>query len=158
MSKPREKKKSVAERYIADVLAGKILTSKLVRKQIERHVRDLALGHERGLYFDPKKPVRVIRSFADFLCHTEGQWDGQPFVLTPYQQAKVWILYGWKKAGTNYRRFKFAYNEEGRGIGKSAFASGCASMSWSDEVRRARRFIAPRPIRRPRSWCGTPPP
>jgi len=126
MAKTRSKKPvlSVAEQWIADVVAGKILTSKLVRKQIDRHLRDLETGHERGLYFDADEASRVIEFFERFLEHTEGEWDGKPFILTPTQQAKTWILYGWRRKDTGYRRFRYAYNEEGRGTGKSAYASG----------------------------------
>jgi phage terminase large subunit-like protein len=118
------KKLSVAERYIRDVLAGKIVTSHLVRLQIERHVRDLADGHKRGLFFDRKAAQHVIDFFPKFLVHTTGALDGKPFVLEPFQQAKLWILYGWLWKDTSFRRFKFAYNEIGRGNCKSTEASG----------------------------------
>jgi phage terminase large subunit-like protein len=118
------KRLSVAEKYIRDVLAGKIVTSKLVRLQIERHERDLVHAHKRGLIFDRSAAQHVIDFFPEFLCHTEGALDGQPFVLEPFQQAKLWILYGWLWADTGFRRFKFAYNEIGRGNCKSTEASG----------------------------------
>jgi phage terminase large subunit-like protein len=124
MGKSRTKKLSVAETYIADVLEGRILTSRLVRQQIERHVRDLDHGPGRGLIFDPDAAQHVIDFFHNFLVHTEGEYDGQPFDLAPFQQAQLWILYGWKWKQTGYRRFKFAYNEIARGNGKSALASG----------------------------------
>jgi phage terminase large subunit-like protein len=120
----RSQKLSIPERYIRDVVAGKIVASKLVRQQFERHLRDLEQGPARGLVFDRAAAQRVIDFFAGFLCHTEGEYDGKPFILDPYQQAVVWILYGWKWAATGYRRFKFAYLEIARGQGKSAFASG----------------------------------
>lgn len=118
------KRLSVAEKYIRDVLAGKIVTSKLVRLQIERHQRDLLDGHKRGLVFDRRAAQHVIDFFPEFLTHTSGSLDGQPFVLEPFQQAKLWILYGWLWADTGFRRFKFAYNEIGRGNCKSTEASG----------------------------------
>lgn len=118
------KRLSVAEKYIRDVLAGRIVTSKLVRLQIERHQRDLNEGEKRGLVFDRVAAQHVIDFFPAFLCHTEGKLDGVPFVLEPFQQAKLWILYGWKWKETGYRRFKYAYNEIGRGNGKSTEASG----------------------------------
>ncbi len=118
------RRRSVAEKYIDDVLAGQIITSKLVRLQIERHVRDLEEGPKRGLKFDRQAAQHVIDFFPLFLNHTEGEYDGQPFVLEPFQQAQLWILYGWKWKKTGYRRFKFAYNEIGRGNGKSALSSG----------------------------------
>ena len=106
------------------MLAGRVVTSKLVRLQIERHQRDLEEGPQRGLVFDRKAAQHVIDFFPDCLAHTEGEYCGQPFVLEPHQQAKLWILYGWKWKATGYRRFKFAYNEVGRGNGKSTEASG----------------------------------
>jgi phage terminase large subunit-like protein len=115
---------SVAEQYIADVLAGKIVTSKLVRLQIELHVRDLERGRERGLKFDREAAEHVIQFFPMYLVHTEGEFCDQPFELLPFQQAQLWILYGWKWEVTGFRRFKYAYSEIGRGNGKSAFASG----------------------------------
>src|ERR1700761_1775145 len=115
---------SVAEKYIEDVLAGNIITSKLVRLQIDRHLRDLEHGHERGLVFDREAAEHVIEFFPMYLVHTEGEYCDQPFVLLPFQQAQLWVLYGWKWKATGYRRFKYAYNEIGRGNGKSAFASG----------------------------------
>jgi phage terminase large subunit-like protein len=120
----RPRRLSIPERFIEDVLSGRQLTSSFVRKQIERHARDLKDGHKRGLYFDPAEPRRLFKFFKEFLCHCEGEYDGQPFLLLPWQQAQLWMLYGWKRAGTGYRRFKFAYNEIGRGNGKSALASG----------------------------------
>lgn len=118
------KKLSVAEKYIRKVLAGKIVTSSLVRLQIERHERDLKNGRLRGLIFDRDAAQHVIDFFPKFLCHTEGALDGQPFILEPFQQAKLWILYGWYWKDTGFRRFKFAYNEIGRGNCKSTEASG----------------------------------
>lgn len=115
---------SVAEQYIADALAGEIVVSKLVRLQIEQHVRDLETGPDRGLIFDREAAEHVIEFFPTYLVHIEGEFADQPFELLPFQQAQLWILYGWKWEATGFRRFKYAYNEIGRGNGKSAFASG----------------------------------
>ena len=118
------KRRSVAEKYIADVLAGKILTSKFVRLQIERHQRDLTEGAARGLVFDRKAAQDVIDFFPLFLTHHEGAWAGLPFELRPDQQAMLWILYGWKWKATGFRRFKYAYVEQARGTGKSPLVAG----------------------------------
>lgn len=118
------KKLSVAEKYIRDVLAGRIVVSQLVRQQIDRHIRDLKDGAARGLVFNRDAAQHVIDFFPEFLCHTEGTLAGQPFVLEPFQQAKLWILYGWEWEATGHRRFKYAYNEIGRGNCKSTEASG----------------------------------
>lgn len=114
---------SKAEQYIADVLAGRIVTSKLVRLAIERHQRDLIEGPARGLKFNRKKAQRVIDFIERFILGTEGEFDGKPFLLEPWLQCQLWILYGWTWAATGYRRFKFAYNEIARGNLKSTLAS-----------------------------------
>jgi phage terminase large subunit-like protein len=118
------KRRSIAEKYIADVLAGKIVTSKFVRMQIERHQRDLSEGTARGLAFDRKAAQDLIEFFPLFLEHYEGAWAGMPFALRPDQQAMLWIAFGWKWAETGFQRFKFAYVEQARGTGKSPLAAG----------------------------------
>jgi phage terminase large subunit-like protein len=122
-SRPR----SVAQKYIADVLAGRVLTSKLVRLQIERHVRDLKEGSKRGLVFSRKSAQRVIDYFPLFCCGVDGDYYGVPIVLDPAWQALLWILYGWKRKdekGRKRRRFKIAYSEMGAGNLKSLILSG----------------------------------
>jgi phage terminase large subunit-like protein len=113
--------------YIADVLAGRVVTSKLVKLAIERHERDLLNGHERGLTFNPKKAQHIVTFIESFCKHSVGAWAGKPFKLEPWQWALLWILYGWTFTETGYRRFKFAYVELGRGNGKSALAS-CVAL------------------------------
>lgn len=124
MAKRSASKLSVAEQYIDDVIMRRTVVSAHVRKQIERHIRDLRDGHKRGLHFDREAAQHPIDFFAQFLQHTEGELCGEPFILGPWQQALIWILYGWKRKGSGYRRFKFAFNEIGRGNGKSMMASG----------------------------------
>jgi hypothetical protein len=86
-----------AEQYIEGVLDASIVVSKLVREAIERHERDLDFGHLRGLRFDRRKAQRVI-DFFGFLRHSKGEWAGSKFVLEPWQQAFLWILFGWVHA------------------------------------------------------------
>jgi phage terminase large subunit-like protein len=119
--------RSVAEKYIADVLAGRVLTSKLVRLQIERHVRDLKDGKARGLYFDRKEAQDVIDFFPLFTAGIDGDYYEVPITLDPAWQALLWILYGWKRKdakGKKRRRFRVAYSEMGAGNLKSLILSG----------------------------------
>ena len=121
-----QKKVSPAEQYILDVLANRIVTSKLVRLCIERHQKDLQDGHFRNLNFNYAKAQHVITFIQDFCHHSQGEWAGQPVKLAPWQQALLWIMYGWCWADTGYRRFKFAYVELAKGNGKSFLASALA--------------------------------
>ena len=41
-----------AHQYALDVVAGAVLSNRFVRQACERHLRDLADGPARGLYFD----------------------------------------------------------------------------------------------------------
>jgi len=108
-----------AEQYVADVLAGSVLVGKHVRRAVQRHIRDLETGAERGLWFDDADAQFAIDCFQ-FFHHSKGKWAGQVFELSPWQQFIVWCLFGWKREdGT--RRFRRAYIEIARKNGKSTF-------------------------------------
>jgi phage terminase large subunit-like protein len=113
-------KPSLAEQYIEDVLAGRVVTSQLVKKAIERHKKDLS---RTDLHFDRNRAQHIITFIEQFCCHSQGEWAGQPVVLAPWQCAMLWILYGWRWKDTGYKRFKFAYVELAKGNGKSFLAS-----------------------------------
>lgn len=111
-----------AEQYIDDVLIGRQVACKWVRLAVERHVRDLETGHQRGLVFDEAAAKKAIAFFA-LLKHSKGEWAGKPITLEPWQQFHLWVLFGWKRAdGT--RRFRTSYLEVGRKNGKSTMAAG----------------------------------
>ena len=114
----------VAKKYIADVLAGKATACKWVRLFCERHEKDLKSGTKRGLYFDEDEAERVLR-FFDFLRHSKGEWGGQAFILSPWEQAYLWVLFGWRKKDGS-RRFRISYLEVARKNGKSTLAAGVA--------------------------------
>jgi len=112
-----------ATQYALDVLGGKFVAGPHVRNACQRHLDDLEKGHERGLWFDHGAAERVYAYFENVLKLSEGQFEGQPFLLHPSQAFKLGSIFGWKKAdGT--RRFRRAYIEEGKGNGKSPLVGG----------------------------------
>lgn len=116
------KKLDGTTQYARDVTNGKILAGRMVRQACARHLKDLRDGKKRGLSFDAKAADRVFRFFST-LRLTEGEHDGKPFQLQPFQKFIVGSLFGWKtKDGT--RRFRTAYVEIGKGNGKSPMAGG----------------------------------
>src|SRR5688500_12923740 len=115
-------KGNAAERYIADVVDQRILVGNLVRLAVERHLRDLETGKERGLRFDRKAGQRVLDFFAH-LRHSKGEWARQPFILAAWQAFILWVLFGWKRSD-GFRRFRTAYIEVARKNGKSTLAAG----------------------------------
>ena len=110
--------------YAQQVVDGEVLAGRLVVLACERHLGDLETAHKRGLWFDESAATRAIQWYG-FLCHTEGEWAGQPIVLEPWQQFIEGALYGWMRAD-GLRRFRTAYEEEPRKNGKSTRLGGAA--------------------------------
>lgn len=112
-----------ATTYARRVGSGAIVAGPHVRNACRRHLDDLETGAARGLSFDPAAAARAIGFFEDVLKLSEGQFEGQPFLLHESQAFKVGSLFGWKRAdGT--RRYRRAYIEEAKGSGKSPLAGG----------------------------------
>jgi phage terminase large subunit-like protein len=111
-----------AEKYARDVIAGKILACKWVIAACQRHVDDLARGHDRGLHFD-ENDARHALEFFKYTKHSKGEWAGRTIELEPWQQFALWVVFGWKRVdGT--RRFRQAYQEVARKNGKSTMLAG----------------------------------
>lgn len=110
--------------YARAVVAGDVAAGKLVRLAAERHLRDMEIGAERGLRFDPGKAQRVI-DFFGLLRLPDGEAAGQPFLLQPWQSFIVGSLFGWLRADGR-RRFRYALVECARAQGKSPMAAGIA--------------------------------
>ena len=115
---------SIPERYIKDILSGKIPASEYVRKSVERHVMDLEKqGTEDFPYtFVPAEGQRVIKFFS-LLRHSKGEWAGSVFKLSPWQEFLIYAVFGWRTSeGT--RRFRTVYLEVPRKNGKTTLAAG----------------------------------
>jgi phage terminase large subunit-like protein len=113
--------------YADAVIAGDLPAGSLVRLACARHRRDWELtqqpgGHPAGLTFDLATLDRAVRFFG-CLCHSKGEWAGQPFHLEPWQAFIVGSLLGWKRADGS-RRFRSAYVEVPRKNGKSTLLAG----------------------------------
>lgn len=110
-----------AERYIADVLSGKIEVSQTTKLTFIRHVQDKLFAPENGWYFD-KKAVERVFDFCTLLKHSPDKRSWVTFVPEPWQAAIIYIIFGWKKRdGT--RRFNYAYIEIPKKNGKTTFAA-----------------------------------
>lgn len=108
--------------YGRDVLAGKILVCKLTRLAIERHYRDMETGAARGLWFSQDHAQHALETFL-FYRHSKGEWAGQQFELSPWQQFWIALAFGWMRAdGT--RRFREVWEEVPRKNGKSTKIAG----------------------------------
>lgn len=110
-----------AEKYINEVLSGKIKVSATTKLTFERHKRDSVVAPENGWYFDRKAVERVF-DFCSLLKHSPDKSTWVPFAPEPWQAAIIYIIFGWhKKNGT--RRFNYAYIEIPKKNGKTTFAA-----------------------------------
>jgi phage terminase large subunit-like protein len=114
-----------AEKYINDVLSGETVVGEYARLAVERHVKDLETGIDRGLYFDKKAANKAMRWFT-FLRHSKGRdFVGQKFELAPWQAFIVYSIFGWMRSNGT-RRFRKAYISVAKKNGKTTFAAGIA--------------------------------
>lgn len=134
-----EEVKAAVEQYQNGVLSGEIITGKLVRQAVERHVRDLANGRARDLWFSENKGYHAVAFFRVYARHSKGKWGGDPFELSPWQTWMTWVLFGWQKKnddGDWYRRFRSVYIEVARKGGKSTYlaALGLYLLAFDGEA------------------------
>ncbi len=113
-----------ANRYIKNVLAGKIIVCNEVRQACQRQQKDLS--KKRFAYvFNREKANRVCR-FLELLKHPKGPKAGEHIHLEDWQCFHITTVFGWLNKKTGYRRFTRSYAEEPRGQGKSAISAGVA--------------------------------
>lgn len=110
--------------YARQVKSGEIVAGPPVRDACARHLKDITAGAKRGLKWDLAAANKAIGFFSDILKLNGGQFEGQPFYLTPWQEFVVGSLFGWKWKATGFRRFKMLYVETGKGSGKSPLLAG----------------------------------
>jgi phage terminase large subunit-like protein len=110
--------------YIDGVTSGDIVAGKLVRLAVQRHVSDLKHAHARGWRFDVSAASKAVLFFPACCRHSIGEWDGEPFVLSPWQAFVVWVLFGWRNIQTGYRRFRKAFLSVARKNGKTTMVAG----------------------------------
>jgi phage terminase large subunit-like protein len=133
------RKMAPAEQYIEDVLSGAQPACKWVKLAVERQVADLArIGDpDFPFWFDPTAATRKI-AFSQEMHHIEGPLANAhlKIKLEPWQQFLDWCIFGWKRTGTNTRRFTKAYIEVARKNGKTLMASTgawyCAMMDGEE--------------------------
>lgn len=120
---------SPIQKYIDDAISGEQPVATFVKLALERHIRDLATNPtESGIEFSTKHAMHAVRWIAKNATITEDGIScsvGDKLILQPWQQAFIWILFGWRRTdGT--RRFRNVYAELARGNGKSKLMSAIA--------------------------------
>ena len=112
---------TIADQYINDVINNKIVVCQYIKKAVLRHVNDLK--NKKEFYFDRDEANRILTFFC-YLKHSKGKEAGKVIKLEPWQCFMLSTLMGWKKVGTNNRRFSTVYFEMARKNGKSTVMAG----------------------------------
>lgn len=112
----------IAEQYVDDVLAGRIVACKWTRLACQRQRDDLARDWE--YHFD-RQAANDVCAFLELLTHIKGEYAGQALRLEPWQAFIVTAVFGWRRKDGN-RRFRRLFLECGKGQGKSFLSSGLA--------------------------------
>ena len=149
-----------ATQYAQAVHSGALMAGPHVRNACARHLRDLEHGHARGLVWRTDMVERVLKFFRKILKLNGGDFEGKPFNPLPWQCFILGSVFGWYRiddpgayltttcpgdvAGeVLYRRFRVAYQETGKGSGKSPLAAGIGLyMQIADGEERAEVYAA----------------
>lgn len=124
------------------VLAGELVAGPDVRNACKRHLRDRDSAELRGLVWDQAAADKALGFFEEVLCLNGGEYEGEPFVLAPWQAFVVGSLFGWYTVD-GYRRFRMAYIETGKGSGKSPLVGGIGLYGLvADDEQRAEIYAA----------------
>jgi phage terminase large subunit-like protein len=94
----------------------------MITLAVKRYMADLETGPARGLHFDRAAAEHAVQFFG-FLKHSQGEFAGQTFELSPWQQFIMWNLFGWKRAD-GLRRFRTAFVFVPRKNGKTTWLAG----------------------------------
>lgn len=108
--------------YAAAVVAGEVTgVGELHRLACDRHLRDIERSQTDPqafpYYWDPEAAERIL-DYAETLTIAEGD-KPKPVRLIPSQVFDIGCTFGWKKAGTGYRRFRRRYKSVARQNGKT---------------------------------------
>lgn len=76
-------------------------------------------------YYDKDAADHAVCFIEKFCCHTQGQWDGEPFELIDWQEQIIRDIFGILKPN-GYRQFNTAYIEIPKKNGKSELAAAVA--------------------------------
>ena len=133
--------------YANNVITGNIKANSLIKGACERFLSDLekSKNKEYPFYYDKKEVKRAESFFEDYLLLSGGEFEAKPFKLLPWQSFVISNIYGWKQRKNDYRRFKKAYIETGKGSGKSPLLAGMALKGiCADKEPRAEGYVIAR--------------
>ena len=128
------------ERYINDILSGKINHGEWIRTICQQHINDLE--NSQDWYFDKKEAEKYV-NFIQLLSLTKGEWAGKDFLLEDWQAFIVELMCGWKSRETGYRRYTEVTINIPKKNGKTEFAAAIAlAVSLLDKEHGGQIYMA----------------
>ena len=125
--------------YARDIATEKEPAGEYIQKLVGRF---LELLNDPGEWnFDAAAGEKYIQFIQQYLVHTRGQWAGQPFVLSPWQQFLVVNIFGWFHAEKGYRKHRTALLFVARKSGKTQLAAAIAIAMMVLDKEAAGEFV-----------------
>lgn len=81
----------------------------------------------QGHWFDAATADRAVAFFETYLTHVEGKLAGKPFILSPWQQALIGCVFGWKQPDGR-RRYREVLQYVPRKNGKTSQCGGLVNL------------------------------
>jgi phage terminase large subunit-like protein len=116
---------AIADKYVRDVIAGRVLACKWVRLACQRHLNDLKRADLGWVYHFDRWHANDICDFIEKLPHTEGKWATPGIRLEPTQVFFLAVIFGWRREDGS-RRFSTVYIEMARKSAKSTITAAVA--------------------------------
>lgn len=116
--------------YAQQVVDGKIIASRYVKQECQRHLDYLKKDDTRWVFDEEKahKPIRFIEKFCK-----PSKGDYKELILQPWQHFVIGSLFGWVDKETRLRRFKEGVIFVGRKNGKTTLISGLTNYGASED-------------------------
>lgn len=125
---------AVCDRYVADVLAGRVTAGSWTKKACQRfeRMRQQAQMERAGSFCWSPAQVQDVCTWIERLPHVEGKWDTPTLRLEPWQIFMLAATYGFRKADGS-RLVNTVFFQVGRKSAKSTLVAACASYHLAVE-------------------------
>lgn len=128
------------QRYINDILSGKVNHGEWILKLVQWHVKEVA---ESTKYEYSQSHADRYVNFIEKLVFTQGKWAGKPFLLEDWQAFFVSMIFGWVDKTTKLRRFKQVTLNVPKKNGKTELGAAIAlACSYLDKDERGQIIMA----------------
>ena len=96
---------TLADKYVKDVLSGKIKTGEYIQQSCERFD---SWKDRKDVYFDVELANKIIKFCETILRFWEGQWRDKPVHIYPWQAFIIQNIFCWKYKDTGLRVIRSA--------------------------------------------------